>query len=255
MLTLVALAVGASDDARAAERPLRLQEAIALALAHNDGIVVERESVRAAEAAVGGAHGAYDPLLEVSGDWRRSTLPITSSFAGAPPGRLAPTSESSLATADLRQLLPTGGSVTLRSSAERRTTNGIFGLLSPSYATAVGVELRQPLLRDRAVDAARFAIRVAAADRSAPAACLQRQLSDTVADVETRLLDAGRRAPGGGSARGGGAAGRGATRRDRSASTAARRPRPRPPSRGPSSSGAAASCSPPTRRRRAPRTR
>lgn len=166
------------------ERPLALAEAIALALENNEGILVERESLVSAEAAVTGAEGAYDPLLAVEGGWRQSSPPVNSAFSGAPPGRLSPTSEVTGASAGFRQLLPTGGTVALRSSAERGTTDGVFDLLSPAWSTGLGAELRQPLLRDRRIDAARFGIRVAAADRERAAAGLRREVVDTVADVE-----------------------------------------------------------------------
>ncbi|HYH44087.1 MAG TPA: TolC family protein [Thermoanaerobaculia bacterium] len=167
-----------------AERPITLTEAVALALANNEDILVERESLVAAEAAVSGAQGAYDPLLQLDGGWRQSSLPVNSAFSGAPPGRLAPTVESTEANAGVSQLLPTGGVVAVRGAADRTTTDGLFDLLSPSYGTGLGVEFRQPLLRDRTIDGARFQIRVAAADRERAAAGVRREVTDTVAEVE-----------------------------------------------------------------------
>src|SRR5581483_2020845 len=143
-----------------------------------------RQSLRAATAGVTGAHGAYDPLLQLGTDWERSTPPIASAFSGAPAGALAPTTTAATATVNVTQLLPTGGSVGVHGSAARQTSDDVYDLLSPSYATALGVELRQPLLRDRKVDPARVALLTAAADRAAAAAGLARATADTVADVE-----------------------------------------------------------------------
>jgi outer membrane protein len=170
--------------AAAARIPLTLDEAIAMALRKNEDIVVERESLLAAREGVTGAKGAYDPVLELNGDWRRATQPVNSAFSGAPAGKDAPTIETAGMDASLRQLLPTGGSVTLSTAASRATTDGSFTLLSPAYATRAGLEVRQPLLRDRATDPARAAIRVAASDRRRAAASLRREVSDTVAAVE-----------------------------------------------------------------------
>ncbi|HXT52450.1 MAG TPA: TolC family protein, partial [Thermoanaerobaculia bacterium] len=103
---------------------------------------------------------------------------------GAPAGRLAATAKVSEASASVAQLLPTGGRVAVRGAAERGSTDGVFDLLSPAYSTGLGVELRQPLLRDRAIDPARFGIRVAAADRERAAADLRREVTETVAAVE-----------------------------------------------------------------------
>jgi outer membrane protein TolC len=185
LLFWLGLLLAAAMPATAAERPLLLSDAIGLALANHEGIVLEREALASAEAATTGAEGAYDPLLEAAAEWRQATLPGASSFSGAPAGRLAPSDEVTAASVGLAQLLPTGGTVAVRAGAGRRTTDATFDLLSPAYDSALGVELRQPLLRDRRVDAARTALRVAAADRSLAAAELHRQVADTVAATES----------------------------------------------------------------------
>jgi outer membrane protein len=167
------------------ERPITLAEAIELALANNEGIRIEREVLVSAEAAVDGAQGAYDPLVAAEGGWRETTPAVASSFSGAPPGRLAPTTQVTAASASVSQLLPSGGRVAVRGSADRATTDSRFDLLSPSYGTGLGVEFRQPLLRDRTIDPARFQIRVAAVDRDRAAAGLRREVTDTVAAVES----------------------------------------------------------------------
>ena len=181
---LVTVGVAAAAGAQPAERTLTLEEAVALALRNAEGIVIERESLLSAEAAVTGAEGAYDPLLGLEAGWSESNPPLNSSFSGAPPGRLSPTTEISEARATLDQLLPTGGTVSVRGAGDRATTDGVFGLLSPAYGTQAGVELRQPLLRNRAIDPARFRIRAAAADLDLATADLQREVTDTVAAVE-----------------------------------------------------------------------
>ncbi len=141
----------------AANRDMTLEEAIALALENYEGIHIERESLVSAEAAISGAKGAYDPVLDLRSGWLKSRPPVNSTFLGAPEGENSPELEAVDAGAAVLQLLPTGGEVSVRATASRETTDGTFALLSPAYFTRVGVELRQPLLRDRAVDAARRA--------------------------------------------------------------------------------------------------
>ena len=170
--------------ARAVDRPLTLEEAVALALRNNSSIAIEREARQAALAAVDGARGAYDPLLGVETGWRESSPPVNSSFSGAPAGRLSPTNETTDARATLTQLLPSGGTVTVNGGGERYQTDGIFGRLSPAYGTQTGVELRQPLLRNLRIDPARFRVRAAQADLGLAAAGLRREVTDTVAAVE-----------------------------------------------------------------------
>src|SRR5437867_7159089 len=167
-----------------AERPLRLDEAIRMALQRNEGLIIERESVVSAEASLGGARGAYDPQLELSGGWSRSTEPVNSAFSGAPAGRFAPELKSTEAGAAIRQLLPSGGTLSLRAQGARQTTDGSSALLSPAFSTGMGVELRQPLLRNLSTDASRQAVRAADAGRRQALASLQRSVSETVAAVD-----------------------------------------------------------------------
>jgi outer membrane protein TolC len=170
--------------AQADVHTLTLQEAITLALEKNERIIVERESVAAADAAIVAARGAYDPMLGLQTGWQRAATPVNSAFSGAPEGAAAPTIEAASAGVVLGQLLPTGGELSLRSSASRETSDGSFDLLSPSHWTQLGIGLQQPLLRGRSVDAARLAVRVAATDRTRAGASLRRELNDTVAEVE-----------------------------------------------------------------------
>lgn len=184
LFSLLAVA-GASDrGAWGADRALSLEEAIVLAIEKNEGIIIEREALESAKASVRGANGAYDPVLELDAGWRRSREPVNSAFSGAPEGALSPTGKSAEAGLSLRQLLPTGGKISLRANAARETNDGSFALLSPAYDTRLGVELRQPLLRDRSIDEARLSVRVAGAERAAALASLRRTVIETVAAVE-----------------------------------------------------------------------
>jgi len=178
------LAAGTLSAADSPPVQLTLQEATRRALERNTTLAVERQSDEQAAAAVKGARGAYDILWNADLGWRKSTDPINSVFSGAPPGLLAPENEGVEASTSLSRLLPTGGSVSLFTNWGRATTNGVFTILSPAYDTDAGVSLRQPLLKNLQVDPAREAIRVAAADRGASKARLQRIVSDTTARVD-----------------------------------------------------------------------
>ena len=179
---LLALALRA-EVATAAEHRLTLDEAVRLALQRNEGLLIERESLAASKAAVTGANGAYDPLVELNGGWSRSTEPVNSSFSGTSPAEIGPKFESAEAGLSIQQLLPTGGALSLRASGAREIDEGL-ALLSPAYGTRVGLQLRQPLLRDRGTDAARLSVRVAKAGREGASASLRRAITETVAAVE-----------------------------------------------------------------------
>jgi len=179
-----ARAATTTTDTEASDRPLTLEDAIAGALTTNESIRIERAGRDAADAAIGGAQGAYDPLLTVAAGWRSVEAPVNSAFSGAPEGELAPRDRTTEASAGVAQLLPTGAVVSVTTGSSRATTDGAFAFLSPAYQTQLGVELRQPLLRDRAIDPARLGLRVAAADRDRAGASLRREVLETVAAVE-----------------------------------------------------------------------
>jgi outer membrane protein TolC len=194
-IALLLLSVPALMPGQAAQLPLTLEEATRRALERNTALAVEREEVAQAGFAVLGAHGAYDFFWNADIGWRQHTDPVNSAFSGAPGGGLAPEDESVFGSTSFSRLLPTGGTVSFFSGADRSTTDNFFTPLSPAYSTDVGVAFRQPLLRNLAIDPAREAIRVAMADQSASEARLSRVVTETIRQVDTAywILVAARR--------------------------------------------------------------
>ena len=181
--TLLVCLAAAATPAAAQER-LTLADATTRALERNHSIRIEREGMRGADAREMQARGDYDMQfrLDAGSSWRR--LPVTSLFSGAPDGDLAPSDTRIGTTASLSQLFKTGAVVTVFGSMDRDGTNDAFTLFDPAYSTSLGVELRQPLLRDRAIDPSRAALLVTALDRSRSSAALARTVLDTVSEVE-----------------------------------------------------------------------
>ena len=166
-------------------RPLTLDEAITRALARNYSIAIERESFAAAVQDVRRQEGAYDFTFSGGADFEKRTDPVNSLLSGAPAGEVAPEQRALSFDASLSRLLPTGGSVSLVAGGGRASGNSTFSLLSPAYATSLGIEVRQPLLRDRAIDPVRRRIRVARSERDRSLAGLKRTIADTLAAVDT----------------------------------------------------------------------
>jgi len=183
-LGFLATAVLSVRAAAGAEHPLTLEGAIDMALQKNESLKIERESLGAASAAVMGALGAYDPSLEIDGSWSKTTQPFTYFGAGGIPSVIAPEDRATDVGVSIRQLLPTGGAISARAGGSRATTDGGVAVLSPEYDTRAGVELRQPLLRNRGIDEARLSVRVARAGRQGAVASLRQSLQETVASVE-----------------------------------------------------------------------
>jgi outer membrane protein TolC len=186
MKRFLALLITAMSVALHAQEPqnLSLDDAIALALERNGDIVVERDSLVIADAGLKRAESAYEPTLRGEARFRDRTDPINSILSGAPEGELAPHVRSVLTSASLMRLLPTGASVSVFSTLNRDTTNSVLSLLTPSWSTALGAEIRQPLMQNRRIDPARRAIRIARADRSRAQVSLERVASDVIAAVE-----------------------------------------------------------------------
>jgi len=183
-LVLAALVASAATAAPPAEAPLTLAEARARALEKNVDLRVERESEAISASGESRAKGAYDPTLRADARWRDRTDPVNSIISGAPEGELAPNSQGWAASLGISQLLPTGGTLAFTTSATRDETDNVFAILSPSWSTSIGLELRQPLLKNRSIDPARQGLRVARVDRSRSAAAVARVASETVAAVE-----------------------------------------------------------------------
>lgn len=163
---------------------LTLDDAIALALQRNADVVVERESLNIADSAVRRAEAAYEPTLRGDARVRRRTDPVNSVLSGAPRGELAPTVTSWQSSASVVKLLPTGATVSLFSGLNRDSTDSLIALLTPSWSTALGAEVRQPLMQNRRIDPARRAIRIARVDRSRALSSFRRTATETVAAVE-----------------------------------------------------------------------
>jgi HAE1 family hydrophobic/amphiphilic exporter-1 len=173
-----------AEPGGAAERSLGLHEAIQRAVQRNEQLARDRETVSASEASAGATRGAYDPVFELNGSWARSSQPTNQAFTPATTLPLAYENRAADAGVTLQQLLPMGGTLSLRALGTRQSTNAIYAPFSPAYDTQLGAELRQPLLRDRAIDSARLAMRVADADHQGASAALHRSLIETVAAVE-----------------------------------------------------------------------
>jgi outer membrane protein TolC len=178
----VCLVAGAAPAA--GQQRLTLAEATTRALERNHSIRIEREGIRTAEARSLAAEGEYDPQIRVDIGASRRRYPVTSLFSGAPEGELAPTDTSIGTAASISRLFKSGATVTAFGSVDRSGTNDSFTLFDPAYSTSLGVELKQPLLRDRAIDPARAALHVTALDRSRSSAALARAVLETVSDVE-----------------------------------------------------------------------
>lgn len=195
LTTLAVLLLGSAVSAQQAPRALSLEEAIAMAFEKNGDVIVERESAVIADASVRRAEAVYEPTLRGDARFRHRTDPVNSILSGAPVGEVAPTINSFQSSASVAKLLPSGASLSVFSGLNRDSTDSVLALLTPSWSTTIGAELRQPLMQNRRIDPARRAIRLARIDRGRSLNTLRRIASETTAAVERAwwALEAARR--------------------------------------------------------------
>lgn len=157
LILLTAICVQAQQPMRVGvdeSHPLKLNisETIRMALENNREIEVERINVQQVGADLLSARGSYDPVLTVGTSFTRQVVPVTNALGG---GSGKTTTETFSQDLQVRGLLVSGATYNISASSQRVDTDNFFATLNPLISTRLGVELRQPLLRNRAVDSVR----------------------------------------------------------------------------------------------------
>ncbi len=181
---LAVMAVLCAAPIAEAQQPITLMDATARALQRNIDIRLERESVSVAEFRELRAQGSYDFQLKADASERHHLDPIVTLFSGAPAGDVTPSNTDFTSSVSLTRLFTTGTTMVASASVSRDMTNSFFTLFAPAYLTSIGVQVRQPLLRNLGTDAARTQIRITALDREKSNAELRQQVQNVVASVE-----------------------------------------------------------------------
>lgn len=175
---------GLTGTAAAQPVPLTLAEATTRALEQLPELAIQRDAVTVAAQGEIRADAAYDSSLRIDGRVRTRTEPLNTLFVGAPPGALGPRTNSVFGSIAWSRLFESGATVTGSASTSLERSNSLFALLAPAYVTSAGIEVRQPLLAGRRMDAQRHALKVSALDVTRSRAALERLVSETVAAVE-----------------------------------------------------------------------
>ena len=139
---------------------LSLNDAIRRALENNNDIQVARDDVRYNESVLRGLHGVYDPVFTYAPEINNFVRPVTSIFAGG-------TSTGTVSVTDLnnnfsisKQFGKGGGNYSYFFNNTRETSNATSATLTPFYSANQGLQLTQPLWRNRSIDRFRQQIRV-----------------------------------------------------------------------------------------------
>lgn len=124
---------------------LDLVEALRLAVHHNLGLAVERQSVEVARLGIDVARGGFEPALSVSADHNRSDSPPISAQAGVAGSIVSMSSEDWRLS--LTQRLQTGTQLELDFVNGRSRSTAGTAVEPINYVSSVTLSMIQPLLR------------------------------------------------------------------------------------------------------------
>jgi HAE1 family hydrophobic/amphiphilic exporter-1 len=134
--------------------PLTLEQAIQMALEHNNDVEVARLQVQASAEDLRAAQGLFDPRLLPTFSYQNATTPVTSSLSGGSNGKVEET--RTIGSLRFEGLSPwAGGRFSVDFSASRVESSNQFLRLNPTFPTATVLSYVQPLLRGLRMDAPR----------------------------------------------------------------------------------------------------
>jgi hypothetical protein len=140
--------------------PLSLNDAIRKALQNNNDIEVARDDVRFAEQQLISLNGVYDPVFSVTPQIIQNITPQQSSLGGSGSTGKTTTTTLNLSPSITKSFEKGGGTYTLSFANSHVNTSNSFSLINPFYSSNLSLQVNQPLLRNRSIDANRRAIRI-----------------------------------------------------------------------------------------------
>ncbi len=170
----------------AAQRPMTVREAVALALENNKDIEVTRKNVQIAEFDLLAARGFFQPRLVGQTYYERSTVPNVSIFST----NRDTTQGAFVGTGSIQGYVPRFGTVVSATANNQRvTTDNPISILSPQSNASLGFSISQPLLRGRGFDQGRRTIEIAKRNLSLTDAQFRQRSIDIVTNVQRAYWD------------------------------------------------------------------
>src|SRR5437762_3809309 len=140
--------------------PLSMNDAIRKALQNNNDIEVARDDVRYNEQVVRSLYGVYQPVFSVTPQINKNITPQQSSLGGSGTSGTTSTTIFNLSPSLTKVFEKGGGTYTVSFANSRTNTSSSFSLINPYYSSNLSLQIAQPLLRNRSIDANRHSIRV-----------------------------------------------------------------------------------------------
>src|SRR5437870_555589 len=140
--------------------PLSMNDAIRKALQNNNDIEVARDDVRYNEQVLRSLQGVYQPTFSVTPQLIKNITPQQSSLGGATSSGTTSTTIFNLSPSLTKVFEKGGGTYTVTFANSRTNSTSSFSLINPYYSSNLSLQIAQPLLRNRSIDANRHSIRV-----------------------------------------------------------------------------------------------
>jgi len=188
LLILGGIIPAIAQESTGRSMPITLSEAVRLALANNNDLVIAKSDVTIARNQLRSIKGFYDGSFLLNPRYSNSIQPQPSTLGGAD---LSGTTRSNDFRFDstFRQALPTGGDLSVGLTTARTATSSIFSQLNPNYLSTLGLSLNQSLLKNRNIDAPRRQIRVQSNRIEISSEELRRKTGDIVTQVQRAYWD------------------------------------------------------------------
>ncbi len=164
---------------------LSLKAYLALVMANNPDISIQRLSVQLSRNTLAGSFGMFDPLATASFNAIRSL----SGTANATSGAATLNQLSQPLSLGVQQLLPSGAFYNVNFTSSKLSSNSTFATLNPSLTTGLNASVTQPLLRGRGAYLTKIPIMLARSRLRAADYNLQDQLVQFVTAAEMAYWD------------------------------------------------------------------
>ncbi|MDE3179304.1 MAG: TolC family protein [Acidobacteriota bacterium] len=136
---------------------LTLEDAVKLALLNNTGIRIDQLQINQAQYGLEASYAPFDPRVFSQFTSDRSVTPATNTLQGA----ATASSLQQQSSTSFSQTLETGTNYSVSFNGSKGSTNSSFYFLNPFLSSALGIQLTQPLLRNRGLFANRAPILIA----------------------------------------------------------------------------------------------
>ena len=188
-LAAIGIAPAAAQTTDTQVRRLTVDEAVRLAIDNNLGVQIARYNPQVQDLAVALARSAWTPNFTTVVQGASTATPNSGFLSGATSGQSKTTNGRMLSNVGVVQQTPWGGSYSVGWDSVRSTTTNVFSSFSPQLQSSLSIDIRQPLLRNFAIDNLRQQVILSEKDRESADFQLQQTIATTTRAVRNAYFD------------------------------------------------------------------